>query len=158
MIWESCVPRRTWLRISQPRLLVWLVIAMGVLIAFAGGYALWTRASAEDGAGTSGLILSSSAPSGDLYSGGEARLTIHLLDLALPMTVEVLVTYSDGSTQYFKRQAPTEDMVIAWTISPGAPTGLARLRLFVVRSCQCGGAYPPPGDAVQWQFQVHSPG
>jgi hypothetical protein len=155
---ESRVPRSTWLRLGRPRFLLPLAIGLALLTALAGGYAASTRSGAGGGAGASGLILGSSAPSGDLRPGGEARVSAHLLDLALPLTIQVLATYSDGSTQYLQRKAATTDVIVTWTIPPGAPPGPARLRLFAVRTCQCGGPYPPPEDSVEGQFQVHPNG
>jgi hypothetical protein len=133
-------------------------MGVAILIALAVGYALWTRAGTGGGVGTSGLILGSSAPAGDAFPGGKVQVSARLLDLALPLSVQLLVTYSDGSTQYFEKAVATEDATVSWTIPAGAPPGPAHFRLFAVRDCQCGGNYPPPEDSVEGQFLVHPKG
>jgi hypothetical protein len=131
-----------------------LVGATVLLIVMAGAYAAWTRARLEERAGASGLIVSSSGVSGEVPPGGEGRVSFRILSLALPAAADVVVTYADGATQYLEQELATDEASMTWTIPPGAAPGPARFRLFVARTCQCGGTYPPRQDSVEGEFRV----
>ena len=128
-----------------------------MLVVLVGAYAAWTRMRVEERAGAAGLIVGSSGVSGEVRPGGEGWVSVRVLGLALPVAADVLVTYADGATQYLEKELATDEATVTWTIPPGTAPGPARFRLFVVRTCQCGGAYPPRQDSVEGEFRVGGP-
>lgn len=142
-------------RHAQGFLRYWWLVTLVVLIVLAGTAAYThDRQLRTDQSPPSSLVLSSSLAPQNLQPGGEARLSLRVRSLVLPADVDVLITYADGSTQYFEERLATNPSTITWRVPSNAPAGQATFRFSVLTTCECNITSLPSGGATEGHFQV----